>query len=556
MSDELAPALSTAQTDDAFQFDKLQVDEVKHRPHIAHYQEGDKKRLRDLLAQYYLVDQLASELIKAGYKTITLQFPDLLICDSSYVVLMLQDILRANYEGSYTGPTEAPVKCAQTCGKATCCSEKSQKDSSEPPEVWVLADTSYSDCCVDEVAAEHVGGDVVVHFGDSCLTPIQKLKSIYVFGEPQVDLAEIQQKFKAQYPDTSSKVVLMADTSYSYTLEKLHHDLVADYPNLVYSRVYNLDESINIINYHNVSENEGFVFGNRILMSLQISSEEQLQDYELFHISVPKPPRLLFLGTKFSSLAIYNPYSQSVDTGPFPSLMKRYRFMHIARTAGTIGILVNTLSLSNTKKMIEVVRDWIKAADKKCYMFVVGKPNVAKLANFEVVDAWCVLGCGQGGIIVDDTSEYYKPIVSPYELSLALSKEVTWTGKWITDFKSIISLDESQEVAEKQEELSDDDYAPEFSAVTGQYVSTSRPLRQVPYLQVEKAVPEVEDETQLVKKFTLTVTIRGNVSTSAIALQKREWTGLGSDFTAEEGYDDTGADVEEGRFGVARDYNM
>lgn len=63
---------------------------------------------------------------------------------------------------------------------------------------------------------------------------------------------------------------------------------------------------------------------------------------------------------------------------------------------------------------------------------------MAKLANFEDIDIWCILGCSQSGIIVDQFNEFYKPIITPYELNLALSEEVTWTGKWVVDFRDAI----------------------------------------------------------------------------------------------------------------------
>ena len=48
-------------------------------------------------------------------------------------------------------------------------------------EIFILGDTSYGmskhlisyiigACCVDEVAAEHVNCDVVIHFGRACLS--------------------------------------------------------------------------------------------------------------------------------------------------------------------------------------------------------------------------------------------------------------------------------------------------------------------------------------------------------------------------------------------------
>lgn len=38
-------------------------------------------------------------------------------------------------------------------------------------EYYILADTSYGSCCVDEVAAEHVDAHAIIHFGNACLSP-------------------------------------------------------------------------------------------------------------------------------------------------------------------------------------------------------------------------------------------------------------------------------------------------------------------------------------------------------------------------------------------------
>ena len=69
-----------------------------------------------------------------GYKRVALQFPDAMLVDAQKIL---------------------------------------ERFMSQLPSVqfFVLADTSYGSCCVDEVAAEHVDSDAVVHFGDACLSP-------------------------------------------------------------------------------------------------------------------------------------------------------------------------------------------------------------------------------------------------------------------------------------------------------------------------------------------------------------------------------------------------
>jgi len=50
-----------------------------------------------------------------------------------------------------------------------------------------------------------------------------------------------------------------------------------------------------------------------------------------------------------------------------------------------IGILICSLSIKDLLERINRVKCLCKKANKKCYIFSVGRPNVAKLANFPEV---------------------------------------------------------------------------------------------------------------------------------------------------------------------------
>jgi len=39
--------------------------------------------------------------------------------------------------------------------------------------LFILADTTYGQCCVDEVAAEHVEAQAIIHYGPACLSPYE-----------------------------------------------------------------------------------------------------------------------------------------------------------------------------------------------------------------------------------------------------------------------------------------------------------------------------------------------------------------------------------------------
>ncbi|CCF59839.1 hypothetical protein KAFR_0I00580 [Kazachstania africana CBS 2517] len=487
--------------------------------------------LPQTLSKHYMIDDLV-DFFKRNpqYKRITLQFPDFLVMDSSFVIRLLQD---------------------------------SFKDDEQDRQFWVLADTAYSSCCVDEVAAEHVNADMVVHFGDACLNAIQKLPVVYTFGIPFLQVDDIMKTFMETFKEKNEKICIMGNAPFTFYIrtifEKLHEE---GYQNIIYATINDnlINDNVTIIGKDkliNTEDNVTFELGNRKLYAkdnIKLEESDLQCDYSLFHISIPQDPRLLYLTTMFKSSHLYDTQDNTITTGPFPSLMKRYKYMHVARTAGCIGILVNTLSLRSTKETINRLIQLIKDNGKKHYLFVVGKPNVAKLANFDSVDIWCILGCGQSGIVLDQYNEFYKPIVTPYELTMALKADVTWTGKWIVDFETVLNEIEEQDDAEDNDKDSneEDDGAPEFDAVTGNYVSNSRPLRALQHLELESPA----DSKDLIRTVTGGAVIKGTVSTAAARLQERHWKGLGSDFNADVDYEEDGATVEEGITGVARGYQF
>ena len=60
-------------------------------------------------------------------------------------------------------------------------------------DVIILGDVTYGACCVDDLAARDLGCDYLVHYGHSCLVPINKttVPMMYVFVEIQVDVEHL-----------------------------------------------------------------------------------------------------------------------------------------------------------------------------------------------------------------------------------------------------------------------------------------------------------------------------------------------------------------------------
>ena len=63
-------------------------------------------------------------------------------------------------------------------------------------------------------------------------------------------------------------------------------------------------------------------------------------------------------------------------------MMKRYFLVEKTKDAERVGLLVGTLGTHRYADIIERLKATGRRANKKVYVFLVGKPNVAKLANF------------------------------------------------------------------------------------------------------------------------------------------------------------------------------
>lgn len=401
---------------------------------------------------------------------------------------------------------------------------------------------------------------------------------IYVFGEEDLDIDAVASTFRSQVPDKSAHVLLVSETPYQAYLGPLK-SLLCEYPNLLTtvpafaaSEDNAPQELIVPSSLASSTHTERSEIPHRAHPPLRAS----LSDYILIHIGTLPPAAHLHLNTLFPSdrkPIIIDPVTSAPASSVSTPLARRYQTMMTARSASTIGILVNTLSLRSSSQLIDSLKSAIRNAGKKHYVIAVGKPNVAKLANFDVVDVWVIVGCARGGIIIDRYGEYFKPIVTPFELKLALKKQVEWSGgEWMLEFDRVLSMkddDDEQEQSDQDEtQAEDEDEAPEFDPVTGRYVS-SRPLFQS--LKTRKQHVDVEIEGTKPSDSAI-ISTNGNAgqlstrgsahySTAAAYLQTRAfWRGLGSDFNDEtdeekkEEAEAEGAKLEEGRSGIARGY--
>lgn len=118
------------------------------------------------------------------------------------------------------------------------------------------------------------------------------------------------------------------------------------------------------------------------------------------------------------------------------ALMKRYYAIERAKDASVVGILVGTLGVADYLTILQQLKETIGRAGKKSYTFAMGKLNVPKLANFLEIDIFVLIACPENSLL--DSSEFFKPVVTPFEMEVACNKNREWSEDYVTDFRHLL----------------------------------------------------------------------------------------------------------------------
>ncbi|RXW25167.1 hypothetical protein EST38_g669 [Candolleomyces aberdarensis] len=67
----------------------------------------------------------------------------------------------------------------------------------------IMGDVTYGACCIDDYTAVALGCDMLIHYGHSCLVPmdVTTIKTLYVFVEIGIDSVHLVETIRANFPD-------------------------------------------------------------------------------------------------------------------------------------------------------------------------------------------------------------------------------------------------------------------------------------------------------------------------------------------------------------------
>ncbi|KAF8765293.1 hypothetical protein HU200_008665 [Digitaria exilis] len=507
----------------------------------------------DDLSSRYEIPRTAEFLRAGSYTRVALQFPDEMLKDAASVTRALRRELASPSSGS-------------VCGV----------------RLFVMADTAYNSCCVDEVGASHIDAQCVVHYGHACMSTTSNLPAFFVFGKAPLDVHACACSMVECSRKSNKHILVLYGLEYAYALDDLRRTFeelckskcnpgvqYADTPCSVMSpssstveenncplssgtSSCNRDSSTNsdlaaLLKNHcsmeRSSSTHKYSLGG---ITWNIAVQDKMEDYLIFWIGQDNSAFAnIVLTFNKCEIVRYDPVENRLSTDVsqlLKVLRRRYYLVEKAKDANIIGILVGTLGVAGYLHIIEQMKELIKASGKKSYTLVMGRPNSAKLANFPECEVFVYVSCAQTALI--DSKEFLAPVITPFEAVLAFGRGREWTGEYLLDFKDLITS-EKQEVASATDEA-------RFSFIKGGYVEdNSAEENIVEESETPLALVEVTEKALSIQnQYNDAILYQGKAISSIDYLKARSYRGL----TGE--YDDPAPDsILVGRTGRAARYN-
>ena len=316
----------------------------------------DSTLCEDDFSFIYEIQRCIDIIRRESYKRIALQFPDCLMGDSYRVLELLK-----------------------------CSAEESSLGDSE---FFILGDTSYGSCCVDEVAAEHVEADHIIHYGSSCLSPPSRIPVTYVFGHLEMDVqACVDEICRLCERESGAGVVVFYDVRYSYRIDEvkgLVGDLIAN-GSLTFSEL-RIPEGAASQGKPHEEEKEMETMVSGCVRNGRVFKEPEGDRVIAFYVG----DEGLGLNNLMMTYNQYKFYSFNPKTNAFreenigvnKQLMKRFLMVQKVKDAEIVGIVCGTLGMKDYLKVINGLKQMLNQAGKKTYTFVIGETECCQISKF------------------------------------------------------------------------------------------------------------------------------------------------------------------------------
>jgi len=267
-------------------------------------------------------------------------------------------------------------------------------------DVTIMADAVFGACCVDDLACRFQGIDLLVHFGHSCLIPVDQtvVQTLYIPVTMTFDVDHLVETIKFNFPNTT-KLSLQGTIQFSFALPVVQRRL----------------------------EEDGYL--------VQIPRSKPLSPGETLGCTAPEitgADVLVFVADgrfHVEAAMIANPELPTFRYDPFNKRffseflsineLKQTRLSQMKKAfAGKVkkvGLILGTLGRQGSVGVLESLKEYLKQHEIESFTVLLSEISPERLTQFgpESVDAWIQVACPR--LSIDWGESYSVPLLSSFE---------------------------------------------------------------------------------------------------------------------------------------------
>lgn len=264
-------------------------------------------------------------------------------------------------------------------------------------EVVVQGDVVYGACCVDDLHADELGADLLIHYGHSCLVPINEtcMSTLYVFVEIAINVANLIETIRLTIEDLASSIALVGTVQFTHCLAQVKTEL----EQAGYTAV-------------TVPQARPRVRGELLgCTSPPIPADVILSVADgRFHLEAA------MIQNPMAKFYRYDPYQNKLfnDTFDMDALVSsRTSSVEAIKAASHVGIILGTLGRQGSLSLLSRLESLIQEHSKSFSTFLMSEVTNEVLEQYPRVDVWIQTSCPR--LSMDWGNTYSKPLLSPYE---------------------------------------------------------------------------------------------------------------------------------------------
>ncbi|XP_026465664.1 2-(3-amino-3-carboxypropyl)histidine synthase subunit 1 [Ctenocephalides felis] len=267
----------------------------------------------------------------------------------------------------------------------------------------IMGDVTYGACCIDDYTAIALKADLLVHYGHSCLIPIDQtrnIKVLYIFVDIKIDALHFTETVKLNFPDTA-KIALVSTIQFVVTLQAAANDL----------------------------RKAGY--------EVTIPQSKPLSPGEILGCTAPyitNADILIYIGDgrfHLEAAMIANPKLKAYRYDPYEKKfteefyeheqmrLTRRKAVKTAANAKKFGLIFGTLGHQGSPKVLEQLQNRLDLAGKTVLNILLSEIFPQKLKLFKDIDAFVQVACPR--LSIDWGEAFAQPLLTPYELSASLN---------------------------------------------------------------------------------------------------------------------------------------